>query len=910
MTGLLGRRLGLEAREVRLLLIMGALAGILVGAYTIAKVLRDALFIGEFGALSLPYAYIAVALTTAAYVFLESRVAQRFPRVGARRFTQYAAIACSLAAAIALPRARHLTSGLFYLWTSSQAMMLLPHFWALALDVWNSRRARRLFPLLGGCGLLGGLAGGGLAAGSAKVLPQTGLIWLLPGLLLAVRLLTAAVEGRQARRPDAIPAASGDSGWNIIRRSRYIKVLALALVLSVVISTLVDFQFKIFVQKMYPEPHDLTRFLGTFQAALNAVSLLLQFGATGWILQRLGLGPSTGLQPGTVLLFGTWAALTTGGWAVVAMRWLQGVVALTLGKSSTEIYYAAIRPHERRRIKPALDTLIERWSDALVGLVLLVALRFLDVPVGMIVGATAAVAAVWLVVLYRLDRAYGRAFREALSRRSFDIDDVPESIRVPAARQAILEALDSGEERRVLLALRFCVHARDARTARAVRDCLHHPSPEVRAGAVTAMEGMRLRDPEGLVEGFVEAPHDGLRRAAIRYLLARGDDPIGFARRALGTRGRSAGGDARVESALQQDLLEALPDNPGIAEETLTRAWVEERINGGSREDALLAARALGLIDAAWTTAPLRSLLGHPDIEVRRLALQSAARRPRRALLESILPLLTVPELGPEALEAVIGVGAPAVPDLRALLDGARGERAQARAARALGGIGTPAARQALLALARGPDLRVRRLGLEGLARMRRDARRPILSRALVHRLFLREIREYRSCALPAAALADHDAPEVRLLADSWREAADAAITRAMLALACWYDPRPLAGVHRRLVSREPSDSVPALEYLGRVLPRGVFGAVSGVFERDTVAPAAAEPEPDRLAQWIRAAWESGDAWLRAVAVRASRRVPGFDRRHFQGDAGDPMVRAELELLAAPLPLSTEPRRC
>ena len=899
--GPLARRLGLEPREARLFLVMGALSGLLVGTYTIAKVLRDALFIGEFGALSLPYAYIAVALTSAATVFLESRVATRFPRIGARRFTQYTAIACSLAAAVALPHARHLTSGLFFLWVSSQAMMLLPHFWALALDVWNSRRARSLFPLLGGCGLIGGLAGGGLAAGSAKVLPHTGLIWLLPVLLLAVRLLTAVVEGHQATRPEASPAATGDSGWDIIRRSRYIKVLALALALAVVIATLVDFQFKIFVQEMYPAPHDLTRFLGTFQAALNAVSLLLQFGATGWILQRLGLGPSNGLQPGTVLVFATWAALTTGGWAVVAMRWLQGVVSLTLGKSSNEIYYAAIRPHERRRIKPALDTLIERWSDAVVGILLLVALKLFHVPVGVIVGATAAVAAAWLVVLYRLDHEYGRAFREALSRRSFDVDDAPESMRVPAARRAILESLASGDERRVLLALRFCVHARDARTARSVRDALRHPSPEVRAAAVEAMQGMRLRDPEGIVEGFLDAPDPGLRRAAIRYLVARGRDPIRLARRVLD----------RGDAPLQHDLLEALAEHAGTAEGALTRSWVEERL-AGARQDALLAARALGLLDAAWTTAPLRSLLERPDIEVRRLALQSAARRPRRALLDAVVPLLTHSGLGGEALAAVRSVGPPAVPALRALLHEAPDERTRARAARALGAIGTAAARQALLALVRDTAKHRRRLGLEGLARMRLEARRPSLSRPLVHRLFLREIREYRSCMLPAAALADHPAAELRLLADSWRESADAALGRATLALACWYDPGPLQGVRRRLVSGAPgADAVPALEHLARILPRRVFRSASRVLERETLAPSP-EPgsEPDGLAERIRSAWGSGDAWLRAVAVRASRHAPELDRRLFAGAAGDPMVQAEIDRLDAPRPVPGESRRC
>ena len=122
----LTRRLGLEPGEGSLLVLMGTLVAFLLSAYTIAKVLRDALFLQEFGALALPYAYIGVALTSAGYVWLENGLARRFPHVGALRFNQYIAIGCSILAAAALPHARHWTSGLFYLWTSSQAMMLLP----------------------------------------------------------------------------------------------------------------------------------------------------------------------------------------------------------------------------------------------------------------------------------------------------------------------------------------------------------------------------------------------------------------------------------------------------------------------------------------------------------------------------------------------------------------------------------------------------------------------------------------------------------------------------------------------------------------------------------------------------------------------------------------------------------------
>src|SRR4029078_5462571 len=99
---------------------------------------------------------------------------------------------------------------------------------------------------------------------------------------------------------------------------------------------------------------------------------------------------------------------------VVALRWIQGVLSGPLGKSTAEIYYTPIRPSERRRIKPAIDTLVERWSDAAGGLLLILMLHALRVPVPAIAILTAALCGLWLIVLFLLDRQYGRAFRQIL----------------------------------------------------------------------------------------------------------------------------------------------------------------------------------------------------------------------------------------------------------------------------------------------------------------------------------------------------------------------------------------------------------------------------------------------------------------------------------------------------------------
>src|SRR5438105_15777231 len=112
---------------------MGALVGILFCGYTVAKVQRDAIFLSEFGALALPYAYVAVAFASVLFVWLEGRMARRYTRVGATRMNQYSRIRLSISAPRIFPPPPHCTAAVLHLWAGRQAMILLPHFRVLAL---------------------------------------------------------------------------------------------------------------------------------------------------------------------------------------------------------------------------------------------------------------------------------------------------------------------------------------------------------------------------------------------------------------------------------------------------------------------------------------------------------------------------------------------------------------------------------------------------------------------------------------------------------------------------------------------------------------------------------------------------------------------------------------------------------
>ena len=717
-------------------------------------------------------------------------------------------------------------------------------------------------------------------------------------LLAITHVLTLAAERYRTQRARPEDQTSAQSPWVIVRHSPYIRVFVVALALSVIVGTLVDFQFKFYLQHRYGTTHALTQFLGWFYVGLNTLSLVFQFGVAGWLLQRLGLGVSTGLQPAAVLGLSAFLLAGPGMWVMIVLRWTQGVLSQTLGKSCNEIYYTAIRPPQRRRIKPAIDTLVERWSDAAVGVLLLVMLGILSLPVATITYVTAGLCALWIGTLFMLDRQYGHAFQLVLSSRWSEPETASDSLRLPAARRALLAALHTDDERHIVLALQLCGQAKDPAIVRAVRECLTHARPGVRAAAVTAMDSMGVPDPDQRIAGFIDDAHEGLQRAAVGYLLTRGAEPVDFARRLLDS----------DNAALQRYAVDALFERSCAARSALTPEWIDSQLAFGTREKQLLAARALGAMSGDAAIERLRILLGVADTEVLSTALLSTTRQPAQALLDVLLRLLLVPDLHYAAREAVAAIGDPAVPGLVRLLTPANDHRTQSLAARTLAYIGTPAAVAALLTLVRSTDLRLRHNGLRGLTRLRMRTGPPVLPRATAHRLFLRELREYRECLDPALGLEANGAAEVRLLADSYRESAEMALERAVQALACWYEPRALMGVFERLKSRDRAIASPALEFLEHVLPRNVFRPVRRILEQPAAAPLDADASHEALSAWIAGAWNSEDGWLRACAVRAARYAPRFDTALFANEHDtDPLVRAEFNARARLVTGTTAP---
>ena len=142
---------------------------LIISSYVTGKVARDALFLGRFQAVQLPYVDMAsaalVGVVIAAYVYLSRRVSLRNLLVGSQLF-----FAANCALFWALAHYYHLAwlFPIFYVWVGIFGVLAPTQMWTLANFALTTREAKRIFGMVGGGAIAGSVFAGFLSKTVAK----------------------------------------------------------------------------------------------------------------------------------------------------------------------------------------------------------------------------------------------------------------------------------------------------------------------------------------------------------------------------------------------------------------------------------------------------------------------------------------------------------------------------------------------------------------------------------------------------------------------------------------------------------------------------------------------------------------------------------------------------------------------
>ena len=882
-----------------------------VASFTLAKPIRQGLFLKEFDAYKLAYAYVAVPVVMAVlvpfYQWVASRVGQRLV------FTGSLAFLCANVVTFwwAFTYHRHpWLAAAFYVWVNCYGAIAPVQAWTFANAVFDTRQARRLFGVVGSGASFGAIIGGLLAQSLVGLLGTVNLLLVLAVLIAsAIFVVNVAWRVRRreprpagARRPSRIPFGST---LRLIRDTPYLRLLAGLVFLVAIVTSWTQFQLQVVADEYFEGDADrLTRAFGAFNFVMGVVGFAVQLLLTGPLLRQFGIGLTIMLLPLSLAFGSVLTVLWPIFWAVLLTNMLDQGLRYSVDRATFELLYLPLSPDVKNQVKNVIDLVINRSADAIGGVLLLlgtggiglVALRVPGLGLGIRGLAVASLVGTvaWASVAWALRKGYVDAIRDSIQGHRVDLERARTTTLDRSARDMLADKLQAANPEEILYALGVFEMQHSGQLHPAVRGLLSHPVAAVRRRALSMLDEAADAGAVPLVERLLKDPDYETRTEALLFLAHHAQqDPLQLIREVPDF----------PEYSIQAGMV-AFLSRPGPLQNLEAAGFVLDTLidaaTGATRETRLEAAKLMTSLSATFGPQ-LGRLLSDVDPDVRRTAIRAAGECGALEFVPQLIAALADRDFNGDAVEALSAVGARAVPALRAEIEN---EDAPAEVRReipqVLANIGNAEAREVLYAhlLVGDVALRFRVIGaLQRLRKLHPDARvdRPAIEMVLAAEI-MGHYRSYQILGTIGEALAGND-PVVAGLRHSMEQERERIFTLTGLMGA----GDDVQSAYEGLSNRDPMVRVNALELLDNVLTPDMrrllvplvdpqVSVAERVARANRIVGAAVESREEAVEALI----ASDDPWLRSCGVYAvgALRLSTFER-HIDRFANteDPLLR-------------------
>jgi HEAT repeat protein len=378
-----------------------------------------ALFLGEYGAASLPWIYIASAVIGTGFGVCYAWLQRLLPL---RRVIVGTAVLMALPLLLLrLPLNPAFLGGytvfLMRLWLEAIYVINELNTSITANQLFTIREIKRTYPLISS----GILAADVLSGLSLPVLRQ----WIgLPNViaLAGVMLLGGAAVLLYLTQiyhpffPDGVQRHSPDKPNPFAKRTlqgrlrRYTLLVVGFFVLLQVLALLLDFQYLSQLEQTI-SADAIADFLALFSASLGIVELLIQWFISGRAIERVGVFRLALLPPASTLLLSslTLTGLVTLFLGTSALKFIDELLRYTVIASIAPILFQPLPESERTAVQSDVRGIAEPVSTGLTGLALLLVLWLpasAHRPASVFLVVTATLALLWLLIVKQLQAQY------------------------------------------------------------------------------------------------------------------------------------------------------------------------------------------------------------------------------------------------------------------------------------------------------------------------------------------------------------------------------------------------------------------------------------------------------------------------------------------------------------------------
>jgi hypothetical protein len=430
----------------------------MVGQQIAGRAAANTLYLSFFPVEHLPKAMAASAALSALGVFAFARVLTRrgparsvpwlFATSGALFFLEWVL-------SFWAPRVSALA---VYFHTALFGATLTSAFWSLVNERFDPFTARQVVNRITSGSTAGGVLGGlvawriGHSANLHAIPIGLGALNLATVLLVTpvargggVPLSTAS--GATLHAESSIPAILG-----AIRRTPYLRALALLVGLGALVQALIDYNLNAEAAATFGKGEKLLTFFALFYTATGVLSFLLQSTVTRKALEALGLAGAMSALPGSVVVALLARPFLPPLAEAAFVRGTESTVRASLYKAGYELLYTPLPQREKRRTKMAIDVGFDRVGSALgAGLTALVLLLPGDMSDRVLAGLTMALSILGFSLSRALHRYYVQALEKNLRSGVLRLDQ--QEVVDATTRRTLTETLDALDRKRVLKSL-------------------------------------------------------------------------------------------------------------------------------------------------------------------------------------------------------------------------------------------------------------------------------------------------------------------------------------------------------------------------------------------------------------------------------------------------------------------------
>jgi len=519
-------------------------------------------------------------------------------------------------------------SMVFWVWVDIFAITTVTQFWIIINDIYHPFQAKRLVGFLVSGGLLGGITGSLIAVFLARVIGTEDLLLICPFMLFLCILIIYAVHKKAPKEvpKKAIPSQKTEDkkvgyreSFRTIRKSRHLMLLSGVMLLTIVVTTLVDFQFNSVIEGFIEGKDARTAFLGTFFSGLLLFSYFLHILLTKRILKNFGLRVALMIAPAALLVCALGIFLIPVSLLLVWAVTLKGSdksLAHSLNQSVRELLYIPVSPDIKYKAKVFIDMFVNKFAKGIAAFILLLCVTLFNFTTKEVTLVIIFFILAWMYINQRITKEYVQNVKTNLKIKWQDADRfISETVDIDMTK-LVFDTLQSKDRSSVLYAMNmFDLFKREKMTPE-LKKIISHKSDEIQAFAMDSMLDL-----------------DG------ESLLPESDDMLDEKEMSV-----------QIDEIMAQDVYQQ------VIKEHIDK--IADKKGGATEVSRMEAAKVLGLMDPhSDTVLRLNSLLKDDSPEVLRYAIESAGRIKKREFVHRIIPHLSNPTTQRVASKALSDYG-------------------------------------------------------------------------------------------------------------------------------------------------------------------------------------------------------------------------------------------------------------